>query len=167
LPFVVVAPIVTALGVAFLYGDESSAALEIQLATPVSPRVVLLGRLALIFGFNLVLSVIASVILTLTQADISLAPLILSWLAPMTFLSALSFVLSVTLFDPLASVLISMLLWVLLVARHAFESPIWGYARMPDFLSAEMYPLLFGLAVAAVVTGMWVAERENRFARGE
>ncbi|NDJ61440.1 MAG: hypothetical protein GYB67_09960, partial [Chloroflexi bacterium] len=132
LPFVVLAPLVTALGVAFLYGMDADPALELQFATPISPRRVLLARLALLFGFNLVLCLGASVVLALLPGDLSLWPLIMAWLAPMTFLSALAFFMSVLFFDPLQSVLLSLLLWTFVAARPLFiETAAW-LTRLPD-----------------------------------
>ncbi|MBN8620051.1 MAG: hypothetical protein J0L63_14175, partial [Anaerolineae bacterium] len=117
LPLVIVAPLVAACGVAFLYGQEADPALELQLASPVSPRFILLARLVVLFGFNLVVTLVCSVGLAVIWPQISLLPLIYAWLAPMTFLTGLAFLLSVLFFDALISVLISMLLWGLTVAR--------------------------------------------------
>ena len=99
LPLVIVAPLVAACGVAFLYGLEADPALELLLATPIPPRLILMARLALLFSFNLTITLACSVLLTLTQAQVSLIPLIAAWLAPMTFLSALAFLLSVIFFE--------------------------------------------------------------------
>lgn len=157
--FVWIAPIVTALGIAFLYAHDTSEVLEIQLATPIAPRVMLLGRLAVIFAFDLCLAVIASVILAVAQSEISLVPLILSWFVPMTFLSGLAFALSMWLFDPLVSVLISLALWGLFVARSTVASPLWDVTGLPNFLAVEMYPFILALAAVMVAAGWWVAGR--------
>lgn len=163
LPFVFIAPLVAACGVAFLYGLDADPALELQLATPVSPHVILLARLALLFAFNLTITLICSVLLTLFQAQISLAPLVAAWLAPMTFLSALAFLLSVLFFDSLASVLISFLLWVGIVLRRfvVVESFI-----LPDVLNPAFYPLMLLAAPVLVLLALWLAEREERWSGG-
>lgn len=160
LPLVVVAPVVAACGVAFLYGGEADPALELQLATPVSPRLILLARLALLFGFNLVITLACSVVLTQAQAQISLAPLIVSWLAPMTFLSALAFLLSVLFFDSLASVLISLLLWAAITVRHFLDLSV---SLVPDVLHASAYPAMLVAAPVLVLLALWLAEREERW----
>ncbi len=163
LPLVIVAPLVAACGVAFLYGLDADPALELQLATPVSPRVILLARLALLFGFNLLITLACSVLLAITQAGISLAPLIAAWLAPMTFLSALAFLLSVIFFDSLASVLISLLLWIVTAARHFVSlDPFF----LPDVLQSSFQPALLIAAPLLVVLALWLAEREERWSRG-
>src|SRR5512139_2769975 len=100
-PFVLIAPLVAALGIAFLYGPAAEPALEIELAAPVSPRLVVLARLLLVFAFDLALALISSVVLVVVQSAWSLWPLVLMWLVPMTFLAALAFLLSMIFSEPL------------------------------------------------------------------
>src|SRR5664279_2799989 len=164
LPLVVIAPLVAACGVGFLYGLDADPALELQLATPVSPRLILLARLALLFGFNLAITLACSVVLTLAQAQISLAPLIAAWLAPMTFLSALAFLLSVLFFDSLASVLISLLLWIGATLRHFLD--LGTLAAVPDLLLKTTYPAMLIATPVLVVLALWLAEREERWTGG-
>ena len=161
LPLVIVAPLVAACGVAFLYGLEADPALELQLATPVSPRLILLARLALLFGFNLAITLACSVLLTVTRAQISLIPLVAAWLAPMTFLSALAFLLSVIFFDSLASVVVCLLLWIAVAVRHFIES---APLAMPDLLRMASYPAMLIVAPLLVLVALWIAEREERWA---
>ena len=163
LPLVIVAPLVAACGVGFLYRAEADPALELQLATPVSPRLILLARLALLFGFNLAITLACSVLLTLTRAQLSLIPLIAAWLAPMTFLSALAFLLSVIFLNSLASVLISLLLWIAAAVRHFVETtPFY----VPDLLRMTSYPALLIAAPLLVLVALWIAEHEERWAGG-
>ncbi len=164
LPLVIIAPLVAACGVAFLYGLDADPALELQLSTPVSPRLILLARLALLFAFNLAITFACSVLLSLAQAQISLMPLTGAWLAPMTFLSALAFLLSVLFFDPLASVLISLLLWVALTIRHFVEV---SALALPDLLRPTSYPVMWIAAPLLVALALWLAEREERWMQGE
>ncbi|MCC6801728.1 MAG: hypothetical protein IT319_02500 [Anaerolineae bacterium] len=165
LPLVIVAPIVAACGVAFLYGVDADPALELQLATPVSPRLILLARLALLFGFNLTITLACSVLLVLLRSQISLLPLIASWLAPMTFLSALAFLLSALFFDSLASVLVSLLLWIGTALRHFVD---FGAVSLyvPDLLRGDLRPVLWIAAPALVVIALWIVEREERWTGG-
>jgi hypothetical protein len=165
LPLVILAPIVAACGVAFLYGIDTDPALELQLATPVSPRLILLARLTLLFGFNLLITLACSIGLTLVESNISLIPLIAAWLTPMTFLSALAFLLSVLFFDSLASVLISLLLWIAIAARHFLEMGAIALS-IPDLLRVDYRPALLIAAPALVVIALWIAEREERWTTG-
>ena len=163
LPLVIVAPLAAACGVAFLYGLDADPALELQLSTPISPRLILLARLLLLFAFNLTITFACSLILSLMQAQISLMPLIGAWLAPMTFLSALAFLLSVLFFDPLASVLICLLLWTALALRHFLDQ---SALALPDLLRASAYPAMWIAAPALIVLALWLAEREERWTQG-
>lgn len=163
LPLVIVAPIVAACGVAFLYGVDADPALELQLATPVSPRLILLARLALLFGFNLTITLACSVLLALVRAQISLLPLVAAWLAPMTFLSALAFLLSVLFFDSLASVFVSLLLWIGVALRHFVDL---GALYTPDLLGGDLRPVLWITAPALVAIALWIVEREERWTGG-
>lgn len=165
LPLVIVAPLVAACGVAFLYGMDADPALELQLATPVSPRLILLARLALLFGFNLAITLLCSVGLALLRAQISLLPLVAAWLAPMTFLSALAFLLSVLFFDSLASVFLSLLLWIMAALRHFVD---FGEISLyvPDLLRGDFRLALWIAAPALVVIALWMAEREERWSGG-
>lgn len=111
--FTGLAPIVAAASVAMLYDQTIQAMLEIEETTRASARQLLLARLALVFGFNLVIALIGSLILAVAQPQISLLPLIASWLAPMTFLSTLAFFLSILLVDTFASAIFSLILWIM------------------------------------------------------
>lgn len=160
---VIVAPVVTACGVAFLYGGEADPVLELQLATPVSPRLILLARLALLFGLDLTITLACSIGLKLVHADLSLTPLIAAWLAPMTFLSALAFLLSVLFFDPLASVLLTLLLWAGATLRHFVTLE---HFPLPDLLHVSFYPAMLVAAPALVLVALWLSEREERWTGG-
>jgi hypothetical protein len=91
-------PMVAAVGVAFIYGPETDPSLELALATPTSPRTILLARLTLVFGFDLALAALASAALAaLGLAPGGLAPLFGIWLGPMLLLSAASLLASLHL----------------------------------------------------------------------
>jgi hypothetical protein len=165
LPFVFIAPIITAIGVAFLYGPEVDPALEIELATPMFQRVVLLARLALVFGFNLVMSLIASVILVAFSTNLSLAALITSWLAPMAFLSALAFMLSVWFCNPLIGMLASLLLWAVQVLKsNSYFGPLPLFTQMPNLFEASIQPWLFLFAIGMGATAVWAAGHSEKWA---
>jgi hypothetical protein len=163
LPLVIVAPLVAACGVAFLYGLEADPALELQLATPVSSRLILLARLALLFGFNLAITLTCSVALVLARVELSLLPLVVAWLAPMTFLSALAFLLSVLFFDSLASVMVCLLLWIGAALRHFVQFEF----VLPDLLHANFHPVMLLAAPVLVIVALWLAEHEERWTGGQ
>ena len=63
------APLVAVFGVSHLHGPQHDPAFELTEATPTSPRVVLLARLLLVFGYDLGLALAASAGLTLALPD--------------------------------------------------------------------------------------------------
>ncbi len=162
---VIVAPIVAALGIAFIYGEDIDPPTELLMSTPVSPRLVLLARMALVFGFDLALGLAASAAAVLLTPDISFMPLVLAWFAPMAFLSALAFLTSVVFNDPLAGVLVSMGLWAALCIGHV--SALSGVPSfVPDVLSDGNMRVLFGvLGVMMGALALWLAGREENLLR--
>ena len=91
------APLAAAASLSIIYGSENDPALEIALATPTSPRQILLARLGLVFSWNLILALIATLGLAPFFATTGLGSLILGWLAPMAFLSTLALALSLVI----------------------------------------------------------------------
>lgn len=89
-----IAPLVAAASLASLYGPQNDPASELTLATPASPWKILLARLTLVCGYDLLLALFASLILLAIVPIDLLGTLILSWLGPLTFLSALALLLS-------------------------------------------------------------------------
>jgi len=88
------APLVAAASLAVIFGPDHDPAYELALATPTSPWKVLLARLALVHGYNLTLTLAASLFLLLLVPPEMLGSFILGWLGPMTFLPALALLLS-------------------------------------------------------------------------
>jgi hypothetical protein len=107
--------------------------MEIALATAVSPRTILLTRLSLLFAIDLILGLIASVVLANLHTEISLWPLVNTWLAPMACLSALALLVTTLATEPLLAVLISLGLWGLQTIRQ-FPSIIHLPAYIPNLL---------------------------------
>ncbi len=83
----------SAIGAACIYGGENDSALEIALATPTSIRLLLLGRLVLVIGYNSTLALLASAALTLTNGG-GLWGIVQLWFSPLLFFAAISLVLS-------------------------------------------------------------------------
>jgi hypothetical protein len=89
------APLVSAGGLAFVYSKEHDPAFELMLSTPVSQIQILLARLALVFSYNFMLVLALSLGLSFYYSVDLILPLLLEWLAPMTFLSTLGLCISV------------------------------------------------------------------------
>lgn len=89
-------PLIAATGTAFLYGPDVDAGLELALATPTSPRLVLMSRFALLFGYDVALALAGTLALAIARHDgfVSLAAV---WFGPMALLSTLSLAFSLIL----------------------------------------------------------------------
>lgn len=160
----VVAPIVAAVGVALLYDSDVERILELEDSTPISPRRLLLARLTLVFGFDLMLGLIGSVFLAAFQAQLSLWSLVMSWLAPMAFLSGLAFLLSVLFVDAVAGAVFSLILWGMHVVLRVMPSQNeWmQILSLPGLANPDARPLLLGAAAALIVIALWLVGHVER-----
>lgn len=159
LPFVYVAPVMAAFGVAFVFNPSADLPFEIMLACARSVRLILLARLTLVFSFNLLIGLVSSFSLSLVRPELSLFPLITAWLAPMSFLSALAFFLAIFFKEPLIGGIGSMLLW------------LWQHINIPFFKAPVIImsldrPVLWMITVLLGVAGLWLAGRDERWIRG-
>ncbi len=89
------APLVASASIAMIFGSENNPAMELMMTTPTSPRQLFLARLAIVFSFNFIISCIVSVCLLPVIPGLDLWPMIMGWLAPMSFLSAMAMFLSI------------------------------------------------------------------------
>jgi len=145
-----IAPVVAAFGMAFIYGPESDPSLEIAISTPTSPRLVLLSRLTLVFGYDLLLALIASLLLT-TVHGFNLWTLVKLWFAPMLFLSALTLAVSLV-FNPLVAMVGSLILWGLRLVQmsntlHQNAEQSVDTARAFGLSLLNPYLMILGLAL--------------------
>ena len=157
--FAVFAPIIAAVGVAFVYGPENDPSLEIALSTPTSPRLVLLARLVLVYGYDLALALAATVALAAANGTSGLWPLISLWIGPMLFLSALALLVSL-LFSPTAALFVALALWGARLA--AGTGNVFGQTRPAWAETVETLwhaDALLPLAVVLLVAALFVAPR--------
>jgi len=141
-------PLIAATGVAFLYGPETDAGLELALATPTSPRTVLLGRFGLLFGFDAALALAGTALLAGLRGE-AIWALTLVWLGPMALLAALSLALSIVL-GPVAASGGAAALW-LSRALHIDDGISLQHAPGAFWpTSPQMLALAFGLLALAV-----------------
>ncbi|MDQ2652194.1 MAG: zf-HC2 domain-containing protein [Chloroflexota bacterium] len=158
-----VAPLVAAIGVAFVYGPENDPGLEMSLATPTPPQLVLAARLTLVYGFDLALAVLAALVLAV-QGGTGLVPLISLWLGPMLFLSALTLVLSL-LWGSAVAIIAVMALWLLRlsVALDAGRSLDLGVFTELGETFWQRTPLLLALTALLLLVALIRAPRQERF----
>lgn len=123
-------PLIAATGVAFLYGPEVDVGLELALAAPTSPRLVLLSRFALLFGYDATLALGGTLALAWLRHD-TFATLVAVWLGPMALVATLSLALSLLL-GPAVAVAGAASLWLSQALRvgdgvslHITAGPFW------------------------------------------
>jgi len=156
-----IAPIVAATGIAFVYGPETDPSLEVALATPTSPRLVLLARLALVMGFDLLIALAASAALRVATDGDALWPLVGLWIGPMLLLSALSLALSLLL-GPMPAVTVALALWgakVTTVTGVGGEEIEGRAVGLLEDLSRTSAPVLLLAALLLAATLVYVPRR--------
>lgn len=165
------AALLTALEMAFLYGQRVDPAREITLATVTSPRLVLGVRCCLVFGYDLLLN--CGLILPFLAMHGIVTPLwfVANWLAPLCCLSALALLLSI-LANATTAIVVCIFLWGLRVLSDIQAFLIGSLQPLPEAPWQQQYehfwhqgPLLFALALLAVVLSFVLLERKERFAR--
>jgi putative zinc finger protein len=162
------APLIAAAGLATLYGPERDPATELALATPTSSWKILLARLTLVSGYNLLLAMAASVaLLAIVPPDV-LGSLIVGWLGPMAFLSALALLLSLWV-DTNNAVTLVYGLWL---GRYFLDATLFSSGQFPlawlGLLSAyqqfwQSPALLLVLSLALLGAAMLSVHRSERF----
>jgi hypothetical protein len=170
-PAALLAALLTALGMAFLYGQGVDPAREIALVTRTSPRLVLGIRCCLVFGYDLLLNCGLVLPILASQGIVTPAWFLANWLAPLCCLSAIALLLSI-LVNANAAVLVCTLLWGLRLLSVAQAFLIGGTQPLPEAPWQQQYehfwhqgPLLFVIAILAIALAFLVLERKERFTR--
>ncbi|RBQ18850.1 hypothetical protein DP939_16710 [Spongiactinospora rosea] len=147
-------PLVTGFGVAGLHSPDRDKAFELVRATPTSPRVILLARVTCLFGFDLVVALLGSALLTvLGAAPQGLCGLVLVWLGPAALLAALSLLLSVW-WRADGAIAVALVVWSLpMLARTGLPVPaVFGQVW-------ENVPVTLGLAALLAATAVLLTGR--------
>ena len=157
------APAVAVASMAGLTGPGHDPAYELILATPTSPWKVLLARLSVVSAFNLLLSMAATLALLAFVPPALLGTLILGWLGPLAFLSALALLLSLWLGTSNA-VSIAYILWIAQVLPYQsiqdwMGSPAWGQTIQAYQQFWHSPGLLCLLSLFVVGMSLWSAGR--------
>jgi hypothetical protein len=161
--FALVAPLVAAIGVAFVYGPENDPSLEVALGTPTSPRLVLLARMTLVYGYDALLALGATLALVAARGDAAPWPLVSLWLGPMLFLSGLSLAVSLAV-GPTAAMLAAMIGWTtrVVVAVNEGQGDVRevGIGVLDAFWRTE--PALAAIGVALIAVAVLRVPRQER-----
>ncbi|MET8053782.1 hypothetical protein ABZU75_39990 [Streptosporangium sp. NPDC005286] len=144
------APLIAMAGVAGSCGPEHDDAFELVAVTPTSPRVIMMARMTLVFGYDLLLALLASAVLApLNAAPVGLASLIIAWLGPMAALAGLSLLLSVC-WNPGGAMGGGLAVWAL-YALTATDVPVPDGFRNFWTTSPATVGLALALMLAAVI----------------
>jgi hypothetical protein len=149
------APLAAAIGVAMIYGAENDPSIEVALATPVSPRLVVVARLVDVLVFDLVLALAASVLLAAANGSSPILPIVGLWLGPMLLLGCLSLLLSLVVGTP-GAILVAGGLWLLRgleVTDGTVAERMGGLVQVLDPVWQTSL-LTIGLAAAALCAAM-------------
>ena len=156
-------PMIAAGTVTLIYGSDHDSAAELTFATPISPWKILLARLTLVSAYNVFLALCATVGLLLVLPPQALGELILGWLAPLTFLSALALLLSLWIGTSNA-LFISYTLWA---AQYLALTSVgeWFAFLSPWLESYRQFwndpVLLFVFGFVLIFFALWSAGREQ------
>jgi hypothetical protein len=156
-----VAPVVAALGVAVMHGPGSDPRLELALATPTLPRLVVLARLLLVVGYDFALALIASAVVAgAGRSSIGLLALVDQWLGPLLLLAPLSLVVSIRA-GGAAGVAVTMALWALRVLA-ASDTGLLG-DRLSRIVTEAWSTSWVVVAVGLVLLGItWLSTNPSR-----
>jgi Putative zinc-finger len=158
-----VAPLVTAVGIAFTYGPEHDPGLEVALATPTSPRQVLVGRLALVFGYNFCLALGVTLLLSLFRG-FDFAAMASLWVGPMLLLAGLSLLLTVTI-STVGSIASMTAIGCLRFLAATFSTSLNAHAGLSGAITTwQTNPAIFVLAAVLLVAAVLYVPRRERLA---
>jgi hypothetical protein len=149
--------------VAFIYGAENDPGFEITLSTPTSIRIVMLCRMALVVGYNFLLSALASAIVALAHGG-GLWEIMQLWLGPMLLLSSLTLALSLLIgswLATLAAIIIEISQTILIhfdIQRHL---PLLQFASPSTW---QTTPCILILTVLFIACAIVYAPRQPRLA---
>lgn len=109
------APAIAAVGVAYAYGADADVAFEITRTMPVSSRMILLVRIAVVFAINTALGVVASLFAPALGGVTAL------WLLPMVAISMLGLAVATMTGLPVLGGGVALLVWAGIVMRPVLE----------------------------------------------
>jgi Putative zinc-finger len=165
------AALLTALSMAFLYGQQVDPAREIAMVTRTSPRLVLGVRCGVVFGYDLLLNCGLVLPLLVLHGTVTPAWFLVNWLAPLCCLSAIALLLGI-LVNASTAVFVCILLWALRLLGSVQALLLGGEPPLSETFWQQHYEgfwhqglLLFVVALLAVLLAFSLVERKERFAR--
>lgn len=158
-----ISPIVAASALAVVYGPDRDPAIELSRSTPTSAWKILFARLSIVSCYNLVLGLLASFALLFIIPVDMLGSIILGWIAPLVFLSALALLISIW-WGTSTAITVSYGLWLAqFLPFHVdglyINNPHWTtiLSVYKDFWHNPF--LLFLLALPLLAGALWSANK--------
>jgi hypothetical protein len=153
--------VVGAVGGAFLYGSSVDPGFELTIATPTSVRLVMLCRMVIVLGYNMLLALVASAVFAALFGG-SLWGFVQLWLGPMIFLASLCLALSLFIGSAFA-LLCAIVIEVLQTFPHRFVSHLVNIPLPTLDLNATS-PVLLIAALLLLAFALFCIPRQPRLA---
>jgi hypothetical protein len=153
--------VIGASGSAFLYGSAVDPGCELTIATPTSLRLVMLCRMVIVLGYNMLLALLASAVFATLYGG-SLWGFVQLWLGPMIFLSSLCLALSLFVGSTFA-LLCAAVIGVLQTFPQRFISHLINIPLPTLDLNATS-PVLLIAALALLAFALFCIPRQPRLA---
>jgi len=165
LPLAVVSPAAAALSVSYALRSFGRGPWEVELSCPITPAAMAVGRLVIVVAYVTGLALAASAVLWgvagPSRVPGSLGVLVVTWLAPVLFLAALSFYLSLRI-SPVFASAAALTLWGVQVVFGPWR-PEWSLLTLPGepvAASSLMMLVLTPILIAASLpAARFAAER--------
>jgi hypothetical protein len=154
-------PLIAASGMAFLYGPENDPSLELALGTPTSPRAVLFGRFALLFGYDAALAVAATALVAAFRGE-NIWLLTSLWFGPMALLSTVSLALSLFV-NPVVAGGIAAALWFSRLVHLDDGASL----RLTPAMLWHTSPQILAISLGLLLVTLLYASRHERLASEE
>ena len=145
---------------ALIYGEDNDPVLELTRSTPASQSQILLARLVLVFGYDLLLALGATAGLRLFLGEQVVLALLFEWLAPMAFLSSLALLLSLVIGSSNA-IAVTYLVWLgrYVLALPEIDQAFYVLSAGPGRFWGNPGVLL-GLAGGLLLASVWIVRRQ-------
>ncbi len=152
--------IVGASGSAFIYGSSVDPGFELAIATPTSVRFVMICRMLIVLGYNLVLGILASAAFATVYGG-GLWGMVHLWLGPLLFLSSLCLTISLLLGSAFA-----LICTAIIEVLQAFPTAILSHIglSLPALDLGPTSPALLIGAVFLVICAVIFLPRQPRLA---
>ena len=149
-----------AVGVAFIYGVDNDAAIELTLSTPTSIRIVMLCRLVLVVGYNFIVAACASTCMALLSRG-SVWDIMQLWLGPMLLFSSMTLALSLLLGSWFA-IIVTFMLEVTQTILSSFTRHVSVLRITPPPDIWQTTPTMVFLALLIIAFAVIYAPRQPR-----